>query len=527
MSKQIKQQFVFSIICLIFLFANVSCDTEKPNKENGQIPKQDFIQLQNDKFTLNDSAFYPIMLNYKIEMRNINDTVVVSPAIYYENNNVFETNTPAEIQTQMCGHFQLIKELGFNTIRICADVIYKNDSSYYFKSNDKITYLIKDSTKIYSAFDNMLSIAKENDLKVMLLIKFPLEPEIKEYTIGLLKHLKDNPTLFAYDFMNEPLYFDPQETRDKKDAFSIVHEWRNMVRDYAPYQLFTIGFSEPIEVFEWDPAVLPVDFIQIHTYHPLRVPNEIWWYSNYTNKPFMIGETSLPADNDSVDYNLQRNFIHEVYQYALNCNSIGFGWWEFQDLPGTHFEAEYSGLLNHEGTTKTKDGKYTIIGTLKPVAYEIAKLKKLKPQTPKQAVNYYNMVGYNNIVIRGKIVDKQTGNPIEGAVIRGWNKWWSVGLNTFTNENGEFTLYSNDFCEHFEISAPNKTKIKFDKELQYNQLDESYSADNLPNQMLEYQKISYFPFLQNDSVLLEFKPELFDKAKFESDMGTLYLEDLK
>ena len=85
--------------------------------------------------------------------------------------------------------------------------------------------------------------------------------------------------------MNEPLYLDSEPVRKKKNALKIVKNWSNLMKRHAPYQLFTIGFAEPIEVFQWDPYLLPVDFVQFHTYHPLRVPNEIYWYSKYIGKP--------------------------------------------------------------------------------------------------------------------------------------------------------------------------------------------------------------------------------------------------
>jgi hypothetical protein len=70
----------------------------------------------------------------------------------------------------------------------------------------------------------------------------------------------------------------------------------------------------------------------MHTYHPLRVPNEIYWYSKNVNKPWMIGETSLPADNDSISYSDQTQFLKEAYLRTKNCGGSGFGWWAFQDV---------------------------------------------------------------------------------------------------------------------------------------------------------------------------------------------------
>ena len=506
--------FVYS--CTLFDKYEYTCNPR--NKEY-----YDFVYIDGDNFKIGDTVFFPLMVNYKVEPIKVGNEVVISPARYYELPMLYEAKSKDSILYQVEGHLQMIKEMGFNTIRVCMDVVSKDGKGYYYYS-DKPVYLRNDCNDIIKAVDDFLNMAKSKGIRVMLLIKPPLDDELMDFTISLLGAFSDNSTLFCYDFMNEPLYFDPQQDRKKEDAFTVVSQWKDVMDKYAPHQLFTIGFSEPIEVFEWDPSILPVDFVQFHTYHPLRVPNEIWWYSHYVGKPWMIGETSFAVDNDSVGYEMQTYFMREVFQYALNCGAAGFGWWEFQDSYNVHFEAEFSGLINHEGNTCTNDDKYSMVGTMKPAAYEVGKLKSYIPQKEWQAVNYYNMLGYNNVLLKGVVLEKGTNKPIEGAVVRGWNNDWSVGLNTYTNKEGVFTLYSNDVCTHFEISAPGMTKIKFDKELDYIFVDTVYTLDNLPNRKLEYHNISYKPFLINDTQLLQFDSTKFSLHKMEGSMPAVYLE---
>ena len=102
-------------------------------------------------------------------------------------------------------------------------------------------------------------------------------------------------------------------------------------------------------------------------------------------------------------------------------------------------------------------------------------------------------------------------------------------MSTYTDENGEFTLYSNDENIHFEISAPGYTKAKFNNsDLKYHNVDgDECDSSDLQNVDLEYQKISYLPFLKNDTIFFEFKPELFDKARFVTDMGVIKLKKIK
>ena len=494
----------------------------------------DFIYIEDNLFKLHGAPYFPMMLNYVVSFQSSeNGDFIITPSIHYDSVGYVEAWGKEAVKEQLNGHFQLITEMGFNTLRVCFDRTGNDEDGIYYQAGDR-KYHISDSRDrqaILCGMKEFLNIAEAHGLRVMLLIKPPLDdPQLEDFTIRMLRAFRDCPTLFAYDFMNEPLYFDPVEKRGKKEALQIVKHWKELMTKHAPYQLFTMGFSEPIEVFEWDPAMLPVDFVEFHTYHPLRVASEIYWYSQYVGKPWMIGETGLPADGDSISYEEQAAFLCETYQLVRDAGGCGYGWWEFQELPGTHFEAQYTGLLNHEGRTQTADGKYTVMGTLKPAAHCIKSLADYVPKSIKRPVNYYNMLGYKNIRISGTIIDQRTKQPIEGAVIRGWNEWWSVGMNTYSDENGRFTLYSNDECVHFEISAPGKSKVKFDKKITYCCADdEKFDVNNLPDRMLEYHQISHHRFLScSDSTwtpVLSFRPYEFNQCKWTGEMGKVMLHD--
>ena len=72
--------------------------------------------------------------------------------------------------------------------------------------------------------DDFLAVAEEHGLKVMLLIRAPFKEsaDLQIFTKELLSNCKNCSTLFSYDFMNEPLYFDPADVRTKTDAIAIV-----------------------------------------------------------------------------------------------------------------------------------------------------------------------------------------------------------------------------------------------------------------------------------------------------------------
>jgi hypothetical protein len=490
-----------------------------------------FVYLDGKTFKIDEKPFFPLMLNYVVNFRNSDDTFWLSPVKDYEDPNIYEADTKDGTYTQVQGHMQLIREMGFNSIRLCFDRLVSTRTISFYRADDKRLHVQHDLKIILDALEQFLEIAAHHDLRVMLLIRAPVENhQLEDFTIEILKRFSSNPVIFAYDFFNEPLYFDvtplPGNAREKKDAWKIVTRWKQLMDQHAPNHLLTIGFAEPIEVFEWDPEILPVDFLAFHTYHPLRVPNEIYWFSKYITKPWMIGETALPADNDSISYEEQRIFMREVYQRVVDCGGSGLGWWEFQDIQGAYFEETFSGLLSNQGYTTTSDGNYVIQGTLKPAVEEIIHLTNYVSSKPCQRkVNYFNMMGYDNFLLKGKIINGENNSPIEGAVIRGWNQLFIIGVNTFSDENGNFTLFSNDECIHFEISAPGMTKLKFDFKTDYKSMSgNDISREMLPDRNLEYQQISFQTFLTNmdynhpDYSIFNFDATKFFSAKFEGWM---------
>ena len=443
------------------------------------VAAQGYVSLTDGHFTLDGEPWFPFMLNYKAFIED--DRVV--PAPWY---------TDGDVRA----HFDTIAAWGFNAVRVCLDVLDER----------------KDTAAMFRATRRMVQQADSAGLHVMLLIKPPFEGYWHDYAVGLMHRLADLPALWAYDLMNEPLYFDPEADRDKCDAVATVREWCRLVRTHAPHQLFTVATAEPIEVFEWDPSMLPVDFIEMHTYHPLRVKAEMWWYSHYCGKPWMVGETGLPADGDSVPYLNQVNFMWETYRYAKINGAAGYGWWEFQDCPeGVNFEAQYTGLRDSKGHRKPAADN--------PNALRGMCLGMLTDKDRLLPANYYNMLAYRNVAATGRVVDKK-GKPLEGAVVRGWNADWSVGVNTYTDRHGRFRLVSNDICTHFEVSAPHHCKKKFDKRL-------SYPAGlTLPDRSREYQQIPLLGWGDGQHILPTATKQFEAPTAVEASIGDISLKRL-
>lgn len=527
-------KILFKIAPFIILFALFSCK---------HVPEKDeFVCVYGQKFYLEGETFFPYMLNYGTLLREVEGEIMFAPTREYDDYHTFDSKTPDGVRSRLNAHFKLISEMGFNSIRIVGTTSLEYDSLYpdagypVYHNEDSIGMfnVTKHPKKMVEAIDGLVEAAKKNNLKLMILLPIPKKQSHNNhhrltYIKSILKRFSSEPTIFAYDFFNEPLYFDNDEyssfvevhTR-KEDASRKVDLWKALMDKYAPNQLVTIGTSEPIEAFEWDPSVLDVDFVAFHTYNPLRVKNEIYWYAKNVNKPWMIGETGLPADNDSMSYTVQKTFMNEALEQVLNCSGAGFGWWQFQDVEWGNFSHQYLGLLNHDGITITEDGD-TILGSLKNK--DIPYFTGVKKTGDCECgVNYYNMIGYENYLIEGKIVDENNW-PIEGAVIRGWSKEW-IGLNTFSASNGKFKLYSNTPLMHFQISAAGKSLSIIHKTLQY-QAKSNLKDSTIQNEFLEYQEIIYRHFLKEptneNASQFDFDEKYFNRYKFHADFGTVRL----
>lgn len=476
--KGIARLIILTIITLLAAACkDMTCDC---NSEMPQ-PAAGYVALEGG-FTVDGETWFPKMMNYKAAMAEVDGTLQVVPADFYTGNSVRE-------------HFDTIAAWGFDAVRICLNAIEQRD----------------DTAAMFAATRRAVMQADSAGLRVMLLLPPPFKGYWRDYAEGLMRCLADLPALWAYDLMNEPLYFDTKP-HSKQEAVREVCRWRALVRRNAPHQLFTIGLAEPLEVFRWDPALLPVDFIEVHTYHPLRVQAEMWWYSHYCGKPWMVGETSLPADGDSVSYTQQLDFMFWTYRYAKINGAIGYGWWGFQDCPNWgNFEARYTGLRDSAGHSKPASELFKHWFCLGVALDEDDWLP----------VNYYNMLAYENLAITGRIVDNH-GQPVEGAVIRGWNKDWSVGVNTFSDSAGRFRLVSNDVCVHFEVSAPGCSRLKFKHKPQYP------SEMELPERKREYHSLPVLGWGGPYCILPQHGDKRFEAAEAVSyDMGTLKLKRLQ
>jgi hypothetical protein len=479
------------IIIAFFLFSNGKHEKD-PN----------FITIENGSFQLNGKPFYPVAINYMAGLRTDGKEFWPSPYPEYGplgEKILFDKDSSLKL---LKADLEMIKQMGFNSIRFANIGEVKRETGvnewFYIntldKSDDSARIIFKDGItyiKYLKAIDELVELSKNAGLKIIFLVK--LQEQARgplRFMENVMQHYRNEPTIMAYDLFNEPLYFHKLE-RSKPEIYKITKRWEKFIRKNAPNQLTTVGLTGIREVFEWDPNIVNVDFISFHPYEyePNQVMNEIYWYGKYMEKPWIIGETSFPANDDSVKYAAQDTFAKQTLDQVCNCGGIGYSWWQYKDVQWGTFHSDYMGIVNWNGTTTNEKGN-TIFGTPKPLQQIFQSYVPVKNKNNcLKFDNYYNLSGYKDHRILGTILD-ENGKPIEGAVIMGWSEDWNQAVSTVSKKDGTFELFSNFAFGHWIASAThyNTLRENFWNETQM-ELDRSTMITNYDLGRMVFKKV--------------------------------------
>jgi hypothetical protein len=431
---------------------------------NHRAPAQ-FVQLENGRFVDQGKPFFPIAVNYIMHLQFNDSTCWAAPFRNYEKNDRFRYDRKDSTHLLVKAEFELIRNMGFNSVRItnlASDMELHGDSLFpwlpaqYGWGKDSLYPLTGELAKRYfDAVDELVALAEETNLKLIILVKlFPGQPTYLQQALKLADRLHDRPGVMAYDLFNEPLYFDIHD-RPKREVHELVEHWQKLFKEHAPNQLTTIGLVGVPEVFAWDPNVLDVDFISFHPYEyePNQVLSELYWYGEQVDKPWIIGETSLPADNDSVPYADQLAFARQTLAQTKACGGIGYSWWQFKDVRWGRFHSDYMGVLSQEGTTAVSTGLPIVDGTVKPVVEAFREfVPNASAGTCEKPSTYYNFSSLHGARLTGKLLDRER-KPIEGGVVLAWNEHWTRSYYTTSKADGSFELYGDFRFHHWMVSA--------------------------------------------------------------------------
>ena len=434
-----------------------------------------FVSIKARKFELNGKDFYPIAVNYLVSLQADKKGVWARPYFGYTPDGTPRTLIKDSALAELTADMELIKEMGFNSVRLVGaageeDVNRKTGELAIVASLDNtrdttVTLLSDESYKKYFiALHELFDAAGKAGLKIIFLVRMvPSIYSTENHLRRLATEFKNDTNIMAYDFFNEPLYFDSL-TRNKIDVYPITKRWNKVLKMYAPNHLSTIGLEGIREIFEWDPDLLDVDFVSLHPYEfeKEQVRNELYWYGHYIKKPWILGETAIAADNIQVSYEDQKRFAHKTLKQAYNCGASGYSWWQYKDVEWFDYHANYMGAVSRTGETRTKKGNMIVKGTVKPVTEEFIKFNLTDQKDSCLCLsNYYNYSEHKNFRITGYVRD-ENNKPIPGAVVLAWNQYWSHSYHTISKADGSFELMSDFPFYHWIASTSLYSMVRAD-----------------------------------------------------------------
>lgn len=267
-----------------------------------------------------------------------------------------------------------------------------------------------------------------------------------QYLGALAARFAKEPTLIGIDLWNEPPYQANDKNLSKAAINALVRSWYSAIRAQSSQLLVTIGLTDGDTVFNWDPAIVPVDFVSFHPYPngaydgPRKAiyERDMQWFATLA-QPWIIGETGF-AVGDWGDEAMQKSFAEASLALTRDCGGQGFSWWTYQDL---HWGAlEHFGLLRWDESQRPAAALFA--------GFDLLGTKGSCPTAPEP----FNPNGYSAFTIKGRVVD-ENGKPVPNARIRGWRcPDWSGALQvTFSAADGTFTLSSDVGLVHVQITA--------------------------------------------------------------------------
>jgi Secretion system C-terminal sorting domain/Cellulase (glycosyl hydrolase family 5) len=284
-----------------------------------------------------------------------------------------------------------------------------------------------------------------------------MHPLYIQYLRELGKKLQGAPNLIAYDFWNEPCY-SLKGVFSKEEVCNMVSDWVDNIKFYDQHHLTTVGNCWD-DVIRFDAAVMKIDFMSPHFY-PLnkiydnqqtpiaeyldQARGAFYWLGKNAPLPWIIGETGFTASSSAPlgwapnetfgTLTEQKDYAEFITNLTRDCGGSGFSWWNFQDTHNNTDGSDTEGL-NHWGLlerdipcsnplepcpTQEKPlitNFFRTYGASIPAPNPANFTPPIKYLDP---YNHSNLSTTQNFTLTGYISD-QFGNPVEDAIVGGWN----------------------------------------------------------------------------------------------------------
>lgn len=435
-----------------------------------------FVTMNDGRLAIHGRPYFPVVMNYHVNL--VYDGSHFWPASYcgYNPGDRYRFNGPDSSAMQIRAELALLRQQGFNAIRVTGftegPALVEGADGPRLRArwpDSREDFLPMEQPGLmegyFEAVRNFMELARQENMRVILLTTIHEDrPGSREHFTQVADLLRNDTMVLAFDLFNEPLYFDiPPRAKDQ--VYTVVKGWRNLAEKHAPHHLITIGLTGIREVHAWDPDILDVDFISFHPYEyePDQVLNELRWYGMHVRTPWMIGETSLPADDDSVSFAEMAEFAQRTLEQTVACGGIGYSWWQFKDVLWGRFHSDYMGMITMDGYTPVPGHPIGVQGALKPVADVFRNFDHTRSYTCDELPNYLNYSRHALCRLTGRLVDG-TGQPIEGGVVLAWNRHFTHSYHTTSTSDGSFELLGDMYFHHWIASAIGHEMVRDDCE---------------------------------------------------------------
>jgi hypothetical protein len=503
-----------------------------------------YITLQGRQFKDEHGGdFYPVVCNYLLSLPYVENNgtydFVIAPSHHYGGSALDEYGPPlSDAINKLFVDFTEIKNMGFNSVRLMAILKKDNDTNktypgyqngffswetqYCPVNAEFVDYQFRitrpyssdlNLQKLLNQYHQVIQKAADAGLYVILvpsggLDLFKDQSEVDDYQNLLLEFcdsLRYETNLLAWDLINEP-FIDDKTDRLKGDVCAWTTQLYNTIHTVDSNHLITIGGCIILDIPEWDPSVLKIDFWSPHVYPPNKprlplllnsalekVTNDIIWLANNCPIPWIIGEAGFVAEDDDSTHFVwgteaeQAIYAQQTLDTVRNAGGSGYAWWQFQHVcwystpPWTflqnhnfgsddYYEDIQSYYQNNFGLLGAGDPPYASLE--KPVVDVFQSYLDENNQPPgmgtQPVANNYGLTGTNpnhRLKISGTVVDAETHLPIKDAIVFGKNFLQVLLLDdptsddptiliprsieneqyTFTNDSGQFTFIPYDY----------------------------------------------------------------------------------
>lgn|GEM_PF-3546594 len=423
-----------------------------------------FVYLEDGQLRLGDAPFVPVSVNFIFDIRHTPE------GDYYIAPHHANCDEPPGCcdDAESCldaAREQLaqVAAMGFNSLRIVGLAVIPEDGTVVLDCAHQwptwLDYCPPDARLVMWPPDprglqliaDAVALTKEAGLRGILLAGHHdvdaegVRDAYASYLEALSERFSDEPTLWAYDLTNEPVYEFANKDIDKVDANAIGRLWYDAVRAGSPRHMVTMGLAELGTVRHWDPGALPLDFTSFHIYGSGGWNDAVRDYlstflawAGREPYPSMVGETGLSVEDGGPGDYEQRDFARHALETAWACGSMGFQWWLYRDVhwgpPGEHF-----GLVRWDGSVR-------------PAAKPFDDFYPIEPRPPCESPDYWGSDPDGMVLTSGRVVD-EVGAPVGNAFISGRRCITGGSDWTISKPDGTFELRSASLISELEVTA--------------------------------------------------------------------------